>query len=47
MFLFIFWFVFKLAAKVKEPKLKMENADPNVQRDSKEKDEAKKVPRAG
>lgn len=39
-------FVFQLAPKVKEPKSKSENADPNVQKEAKE-NVAKKPPKAG
>lgn len=40
-------FVLKLAPKVKEPKSKTENADPNVQKEAKEKEGVKKPPKAG
>lgn len=38
---------FKLAPKLKEPKPKSENVDPNEQKESKKKDDAKKPPKAG
>lgn len=42
-----FLFRFKLAPKLKEPKPKTENVDPNGQREPKQKDDAKKPPKAG
>lgn len=40
-------FRFKLAPKLKEPKPKTENVDPNGQKEPKRKDDAKKAPKAG
>lgn len=37
----------KLAPKVKEPKPKAENTDPNVQKEAKEKKGVKKPPKTG